>query len=1495
MVFSCAIHDGWGPVSRDRDFDLTLCFEQGVLLPVLFGLLFLLGSVRAVVLARKNVLPRGVRNRRVLKAKLVFLVFTVICSVASLVLGLVHVAHLKWPISTGILNIVAFGVTPVLTYLNHMHTHTSSTILLLFWPVYAVCLLIWIRSVATTTPLTLSKVDLDVWLYCAGAVFAAVSFVLELLGTDIQGDEDEYQEIGKLENESPIVRANIYSIWSFGWMTPLMKLGSSKFLGEDDMYALLPSDESANLGASLQRAMENHKSLWVSLFVAYGGPFAFALFLKIIQDCLAFSQPQLLRLLLSYITAYQQSREDGVKGPSPYEGFAIALLMFFASMTQTTVMHQYFQRVFETGMRVRAGLVTVIYRKALVLSSDERGSRATGEIVNLMSVDATKLQNLCTYGLIVVSGPLQITLAFISLYNLLGWPAFVGVAIMAFSIPAQTVIAKFLKKLQEQQMKNRDQRTRLMSELLNNIKSIKLYGWEPAFIQRILRVRNDQELRMMRKIGFFSAFNNSLWTFIPLLVAFSSFVVAAATSAKPLTSDVIFPAISVFMLLQFPLAMFATITSSVIEALVSVQRLSDFLRSGELQPDARKIIHNLGRIEEGEEVLNIQDGEFQWNKEQSESTLQGIDLTVRKGELVGVLGRVGAGKTSLLSAIIGEMQRTDGTVILSGTVAYCPQTPWIMSTTVRENILFSHAYDEEFYETVLDACALRQDLALLADGDMTEVGEKGITLSGGQRARISLARAVYARADLYLLDDVLAAVDSHVARHVFDHVIGPSGILASKARILVTNTVSFLQQYDRLVFLRRGIILESGTYEEIIADDSKELHKLLMGHSRILSSRSGTSTPRGDDETLAPTPPSDEGTTIDAANTLQGSIDKLGGKRSFGKAALAEVGNRLRSATQSNGSSKEHTERGRVKSTVYTAYVKAASVSGFLLFFLSTIMQQTFQVLANVTLKQWGEHNQEVGNNSGMSLYLLLYGLCSTATILSSLVGTLLLFVFCTLRSARLLHNSMLLAVMRAPMSFFEQTPTGRILNLFSRDTYVVDQILAPVIGGFFRTTASIGGILIVISVSFPSFLIAVPILGYFYFRIMMYYLATGRELKRLDATSRSPIFSSFSETLAGVSTIRAFGQQQIFISENQRRIDRNQMCFLPAISVNRWLAVRLEVLGSSLILVAALMACSALVTRGVDAGLVGLVLSYGLSTTGSLNWFVRSASEVEQNIVSVERILHQTDVTPEAPEYIPETQPKTSWPSEGKVEFKSYSMRYRPDLDLVLREISLTVQPREKIGICGRTGAGKSSLLLALFRIIEPASGTIFIDGVDITTIGLNDLRSAISIIPQESQLFEGTMRENIDPTGVSEDSDIWVALEQAHLKDFVQGLPGGLDAKVQEGGSSMSSGQRQLLCFARALLRKSKILVLDEATSAIDLDTDKAVQDILRGPQFKNTTILTIAHRLNTIIESDRVLVLSDGKVAEFDSPKVLMETPDSMFASLAKEAGLGPKQDD
>ncbi|KAJ8094347.1 hypothetical protein PM082_010781 [Marasmius tenuissimus] len=1441
MALNNVCHDaeGWKTVSSLRSFDLTPCFEEGILLSSLNAVVLVAALYRSFSVGSLNALERETKSRWVLRGKIALLVLALLVSIANF-------ASIAYPerrvpvLQSYLLEPITLLAISFFTYVNHTRTRRSSTILLVYWPLYTIALGIWTR---TALSIGWSSLRLPLILKWVTVGLGLFSFALESIGPEF-----DLKPKNEAHKEHPTLTANVFSIWSFGWMTPLMKKGTTQYITEEDIPDISPKDECAELEQRLQKALNKH-SIWRALFAAYGSEYAFAAFLKFVQDALAFAQPQLLRILLVYISKYQSVRLLSVEErPSPLEGFAIAALMFIASSSQTIILNQYFQRAFETGMRVRAGLVSVIYNKALALSNDEMG-RATGDIVNLMSVDATRLQDFCQFGLIAISGPFQITLAFVSLYNLLGWPAFVGVAIMVFSVPINTFIARILKRMQKQQMANRDKRTRLMSELLANIKSIKLYAWEFTFMRKILHVRNEQELAMLKKIGLVTSGNSMLWTGIPLLVAFSSFAVAAVTSEKPLTSDVIFPAITLFLLLQFPLAMFAQVTSNIIEATVSLQRIGQFLKADELQEDARHV-QEKPQLKEGDEVLSIKNGEFAWSKNVVNPTLENIDLTVRKGELVGVLGRVGAGKSSLLSAILGDMIRIEGEVKVHGNISYASQNPWILSATVRQNILFFHEYDETFYNMVIEACALGPDLTLLPNGDATEVGEKGITLSGGQRARIALARAVYARADLVLLDDCLAAVDSHVARHIFDKVIGPNGILATKARILVTNSVSFLSQFDELLFVRRGIILERGNYPTLMASEESELAKLVRGHG----TGSGSSTPLLKHTSGSATPI--EGELSEEPSLLSEKIRRRG---SFGKAATSGP-----EPVRQNGPvglSQEHKEQGTVKWSVYGEYIKAASKTASFFFVLLSVLSQILSVLANLVLRSWGEHNREEGSNAGMFRFLLLYGICSLSSVLLSGGSAMLVWVFCGIRSARRLHDLMLDALIRTSLGYFEITPTGRILNLFTRDVYVADQVLPRMFLNLVRTLASTTLILVVIGTTFPAFLISIIPLSWFYIRVMRYYLSTSRELKRLDSVSRSPIFAWFGESLSGLATIRAFGMQGLFKTSNHRRVDRNQICYLASISVNRWLSVRLEMVGALIIFIVICLAMVQLITTGVDAGLVGLVLSYAINATSSLNWVVRSASEVEQNMVAVERILHQIHVKSEAPLESPESKPGDAWPSKGEIEFDNYSTKYRPELDLVLRNLTFKIKGGERVGICGRTGAGKSSIVQSIFRIVEPVEGTILIDGVDITKLGLHDLRSSCSTVPQHPELYEGTIRENVDPVGQYSDAEIWDALEQAHLKEFVSSV-GGLETAA-------------------------KILILDEATSAVDLETDNAIQSIIRS--LKNVTVITIAHRLNTVVDYDRILVMDAGKIAELDTPQALLENKNSIFYSLASEAGL------
>lgn len=586
---------------------------------------------------------------------------------------------------------------------------------------------------------------------------------------------------------------------------------------------------------------------------------------------------------------------------------------------------------------------------------------------------------------------------------------------------------------------------------------------------------------------------------------------------------------------------------------------------------------------------------------------------------------------------------------------------------------------------------------------------------------------------------------------------------------------------------------------------------------------------------------------------------------------------------------KEFSEQGKVKWSVYAEYAKTSNLIAVAIYLLTLVCSQTAQIGGSVWLKNWSEINGKYGGNPHVGKYIGIYFAFGVGSALLVVVQTLILWIFCSIEASRKLHERMAFAIFRSPMTFFETTPAGRILNRFSSDVYRIDEVLARTFNMLFVNSARAAFTLVVISASTPIFIALIVPLGGLYLYIQRYYLRTSRELKRLDSVSRSPIYAHFQESLSGISTIRAYKQSKRFAMENEWRVDANLRAYFPSINANRWLAVRLEFLGSVIILSAAGFAIISVSTgSGLSAGLVGLSMSYALQITQSLNWIVRQTVEVETNIVSVERVLEYAQLPSEAPEIISKNRPPVSWPAKGAVSFNNYSTRYREGLSLVLKDISLSIKSHEKIGVVGRTGAGKSSLTLALFRIIEPTDGDVSIDDVSTSSIGLLDLRRRLAIIPQDAALFEGTVRDNLDPGHVHDDTELWSALDHARLRDHVAVMPGQLDAQVHEGGSNLSQGQRQLVSLARALLTPSNILVLDEATAAVDVETDAMLQTTLRSNMFKDRTIITIAHRINTILDSDRIVVLDHGRVAEFDTPAELVRRK-GLFYELVKESGL------
>uniref|UniRef100_A0A3P9Q7W5 Canalicular multispecific organic anion transporter 1-like n=1 Tax=Poecilia reticulata TaxID=8081 RepID=A0A3P9Q7W5_POERE len=1191
-------------------------------------------------------------------------------------------------------------------------------------------------------------------------------------------------------------------------------------------------------------------------------------FFKLLQDLLAFASPQLLKLMISFT-------QD--KSSYAWEGYLYSVLLLVVALLQSLFLQQYFQRCFVLGMKVRTALMAAVYKKALVMSNDNRKESTVGETVNLMSADTQRFNDVTNFIHLLWSCPLQIIVSIIFLWLELGPSTLAGLAVMVLMVPINGFLANKARNFQVKNMKYKDKRMKIMNEMLNGIKILKLFAWEPSFQAQVEDIRGE-ELKVMRKFSYLSSVSIFIFSCAPALVSLATFAVFVGVSSDNiLTAEKAFTSISLFNILRFPLAMLPMLIASIVQTMVSKKRLEKFLGGDDLDSDIVRHDPSFNS------VISISDGSFAWEKD-SEPLLKNVSLDIKPGRLVAVVGAVGSGKSSLMSALLGEMHSTKGFINIRGSLAFVPQQAWIQNATLRDNILFGSPYEEQRFEDILEACALGPDLKLLSAGDLTEIGEKGINLSGGQKQRVSLARAAYSEADILLLDDPLSAVDSHVGKHLFDNVIGPKGILKNRTRVLVTHGISFLPYVDEVVVLVNGQVSEVGSYQSLRASKGA-FSDFLDTYAKEQNIEDLETIPERDDA-QADSPLEDAVSfTLKRENSIRRS------QRGTGSSFRLRKNSTLK-PTEDVGKTKkgqrliekETMETGQVKFSVYLQYLRAMGWwYTFWIFFIYFIQNVAF-IGQNLWLSDW--------TNDAADYYNITYpaqkrdtrvGVFGALGLAQVFLGTLLL-ANASVNASRILHSRLLNNILRVPMLFFDTTPIGRVVNRFAKDMFTVDEAIPQSFRSWILCLLGVLGTLFVICLATPFFTIIIIPLAVIYFFVQRFYVATSRQLRRLDSVSRSPIYSHFSETVSGLSVIRAYNHQERFLKHNEVTIDENLKSVYPWIVSNRWLAIRLEFLGNLVVFFAALFAVIS--RNSIDSGLVGLSISYALNVTQTLNWLVRMTSELETNIVAVERVSEYSELENEAP-WVTQDRPSEKWPEAGRLQFVDYKVRYRPELDLVLKGISCDIGSTEKIGIVGRTGAGKSSLTNCLFRIIEAADGRILIDNVDISKIGLHDLRNRLTIIPQDPVLFSGTLRMNLDPFDKFSDEELWRVLELSHLKNYVAGLKEELQHEVAEGGENLSVGQRQLLCLARALLRKSRILILDEATAAVDLETDDLIQTTIRK-EFSHCTVLTIAHRLHSIMDSSRVMVLDAGQIVEFDSPSNLMEKR-GHFYSMAKDAGI------
>ncbi|KAF9129560.1 hypothetical protein BGW39_004033 [Mortierella sp. 14UC] len=1387
-----------------------------------------------------------------------------------------------------------------------------------------------------------------------------------VLGLIVEALPREWTKVQQTSNSSVFEKANLISRLSFHYIQPIMTIGYSRPLLMDDLKQLMPERiRSENAYKDLEitwhrqerrfeglvpKERQERERPWL-LMRTIAGTFGWVgwapiVLTRVISTTLIYLQPVLLGRILDFMKASSSSSDAPLPSPQPLSyGIFLATLMFLVSLMSSVMGAQLLQLNAERGMEIRSGLIGLIYRKSLKLSPEARQTQTAGAISNHMSVDAEKwitaLNTLPQW----VSAPIELLVALWMLYHQLGWCSLVGLFTVVGLIPIQNKVSDVFSEIKNTKLTTMDSRIRLVTEMLTSIKTVKLYAWEDAFKAKIAGYR-EIEMAVLRRFGVVYSGMTLIFstTMLMSLLSFGIYAAVGGPGGTPgeITPHVIFVSLSLFGLLSKPISSMDTLLSNTTSILVATRRIQAFLLSEELPVnsvtsvqggvdddvvvwDADLSWHK--QVKNGQVNVNSHDGDENTplltpsetvNTGKSDApTLNNIDFRLRAGSLTAVVGRIGSGKSSLLNALIGDMYKYRGSVQVRGSIAYVSQQAWILHSTVKDNILFGKPLDQERYDAVLHACCLQQDLDMLPAGDQTEIGERGINLSGGQKQRVALARAAYQDADIYLLDDSLSAVDAHVDQQLWRNLIGPRGMLKDKTRLLVTHGLHHLSEVDQVMVMKDGTISEKGSFDELLAakkgfyqlnlefsvTSSKQRRKSANNNKNATSSSAESTSEAGIE--------SDADSTV--ANTVAAAVNSsdLGPKIYNDKKDSNAAGAGLVAA--------EKMVSGGVGWRMFLVYAKAASYTNIALVVILYILVEAAQVGTSFWLRYWsdaaGEDNE--GNDSegdkkhySVTQFLVIYAAFTLAYMAFNVVLFYVANVLAAVRGARYMHDRLLANLLRQPMAFFDVTPVGRIINRFSTDVDAIDESIIWNLIDVVYCLVAIGGTLIVISVSTPQFLWAIPPLALCYLFIQSYFLASSQALKRFMSVSKSPLYQHFSETLAGVSTIRAMAAGEKFIAKSGEKADLSAETNLAFGMANRWLKVRLEFLAALIVFDAALLA---VLSQGrISASLVGLSLTYAMNVTGDITYLVRSWAEMSNQLISVERIEEYVELRQEAPAITGVCLPE-NWPAEGRIVFRNYSARYREGLEPVLKNVSFEVIPGEKVGIVGRTGAGKSSLTLALFRMIEAADsywarasshdavvclsgdglsgngggGSIEIDGVDISTLGLKTLRQHLAIIPQDPTLFAGTVRDNLDPLHQSNDTDLWTALERAHLKDHISSLPQGLSFEVSSNGENFSMGQRSLICLARALLRKTKILVLDEATAAVDVETDELIQRTIRE-EFRDRTILTIAHRIKTVMDSDRVLVLEGGKVEEFEAPGVLVRRREGLFFRLAEQAG-------
>ncbi|XP_052008122.1 ATP-binding cassette sub-family C member 12-like isoform X2 [Xyrauchen texanus] len=1286
----------------------------------------------------------------------------------------------------------------------------------------------------------------------------------------------------------PVDDAGFFSFTSFAWMTPMMWRVFKNQLDENSL-SISPHDGAHVNGDRFQRLWEEEvarvgleKASLAAVVMRFQRTRLIVSFLaSLIFAFAVFVGPS---ILVYEILNYAEEPETSTL----LHGVGLCVALFISEFSKAFFASLLWAVNLRTAVRVKGAFSMLAFKT--IISLRTLTSISIGETINVLTSDGYRLFEAVLYGTFLLCVPMLLLICIIYACIILGYTALIGITVYLVFLPIQFLVARLIGAFRRRAVSVTDKRVRTMNEVVTCIKLIKMYAWEESFEEAITDIRKNEK-SLLQKAGYVQSLNTSLTTIVPTLATILTFIVHTALK-QPLEPSMAYTIIAVFNCMRMSMGLLPFSVKAVAEAKVALARLKKLLL---VQNPDSYITQNKNM----DSALVMEKASFAWSQDDSQRAthtsetkpaLRDISFTLSKGSLLGVCGNVGSGKTSLISSILEQMHLMSGSVSANGTLAYVSQQAWIFHGTVRDNILMGEPFDQTRYDRVIHACSLKPDLAIFPYGDQTEIGERGINLSGGQKQRVSLARAVYSNRDIVLLDDPLSAVDAHVGKHIFEECIKKE--LKGKSVILVTHQLQYLEFCDKVLLLENGEVQEAGTHSDLMT--AKCRYTQLINNIKLDQNNEnpeGNTTMQSELNDSEQTNPDDpkvngiENPAFDMSDEQQKTND-------LSKDSIETKGRKDQLVTQ------EVSLEGSVTWRTYHQYCKAAG--GYLLLLVVLLL---FTLLVGCTafsnwwLSYWLDqgsgllnssdptsNNGNISENPDLAFYQMIYGIIIVAMILLSVIKGYS-FTKVTLRASSKLHDTMFKRILGSPMSFFDTTPSGRMVNRFSKDQDEVDAVLPFKMESFLQFCLIITFTLLTICIVFPYLLIAVAVLAVIFGTILYIFQRSIRQMKRMENVSRSPWISLTTSTIQGISTIHAYDKRQQYIQQFKMLSDTNSNHFLLFNCGTRWLSFWLDFLSATVTLMVALFVVLS-PNETINPSLKGLALSYTIQLTGMLQFVVRLSTEVEAKFTSVERLLEYTTSESEGPRSVKEAHIPAGWPQEGTITFKNYSMRYRENTPIVLNKINISVQPQEKLGIVGRTGSGKSSLGVALFRLAEPAEGTILIDDVDISKLGLKDLRSQLSVIPQDPVLFIGTVRYNLDPFNNYKDEELWQALEKTNMKDTIASLPEKLESPVVENGENFSVGERQLMCMARALLRNSKIILLDEATASIDSETDSMIQHTIRDA-FKHCTMLTIAHRINTVLESDRILVMDQGKAVEFDRPQDLMQRPNSLFASLLAAA--------